>query len=99
MQEVEIKPRSFFKHLLEIKTVPIDLSWTFHTRKNNIKFGIFKEENLRKAKSFHLHDWIPDLDPVLPIAHYQSSSSTVHGSIIITLPGYYYLIFDNSFSL
>jgi hypothetical protein len=85
--------------MIEIKDVPVELSWTFHTRKNNIKFGIFKEEVLRKAKSFHLHDWIPDLDCVLPVSHYQSSSSTIHGSTIINSRGYYYLIFDNSFSL
>lgn len=99
MQEVEVKPRSFFKHLIEIKDVPVELSWSFHTRRNNIKFGIFREEILKKAKSFHLHDWIPDLDCVLPISHYQSSSSTIHGSTVINSRGFYYLIFDNSFSL
>lgn len=99
MQEVEIKPRSFFKHMIEINQVPVELSWSFHTRRNNLKFGIFKEDELKKAKSFHLHDWIPDLDCVLPISHYQSSSSTIIGSTIINSRGYYYLIFDNSFSL
>ena len=99
MQEVEVKPRAFFKHLIQVTDTPIELSWTFRTRKNNIKFGIFKEEVQRPTRTVHLHDWVPELDCVLPITHYQSSSNTIHGSMIANWPGYYYLIFDNSFSL
>ncbi|KAJ3135572.1 Oxysterol-binding protein- protein 3 [Physocladia obscura] len=40
-----------------------------------------------------------NLVELLPIAHYDSSRLTVKGSYLITVPGTYVLVFDNSFSV
>ncbi|KAJ3328059.1 hypothetical protein HDU76_010657 [Blyttiomyces sp. JEL0837] len=41
----------------------------------------------------------PELTELIPIAHYDSSTYTVKGSYLVTEPGVYVLLFDNTFSL
>jgi hypothetical protein len=45
MQEVSVKPRSVFKHAVIVQEHQAqELQYSFNTRKNNIKFGIYKRE-------------------------------------------------------
>jgi hypothetical protein len=45
MQEVSVKPRSVFKHAIIVREHQAqELQYSFNTRKNNIKFGIYKRE-------------------------------------------------------
>ena len=45
MQEVTVKPRSVFKHAVIVQEPQAqELQYSFSTRKNNIKFGIYKRE-------------------------------------------------------
>ena len=146
MQEVTIKPRSFFKHALFIKESRTqELMYSFNTRKNNIKFGIYvkrdpldvvdgtspkRPESLSRSptaktltrepssstansplgtlppnaldeSSKSIGEQMVDsgLEPVLPLAHYQSSKATINGSYLVKGPGTYFLVFDNTFSV
>ncbi|KAI8814463.1 hypothetical protein BJ742DRAFT_264869 [Cladochytrium replicatum] len=43
MQEVVVRQRSAFKHLVEVERPGKEISWTFHTKKKNISFGVFRK--------------------------------------------------------
>lgn len=40
MQQVTIKPRSFFKHVITVEQAGKELHWSFDTKKNSIAFGL-----------------------------------------------------------
>lgn len=41
MQEVSVKPRSFFKHSIVCDAVGKEIHWSFTTKNKNISFGLF----------------------------------------------------------
>ena len=54
MQEVSIQPRSLFKHSLLIQpNTSKEIQYTFSTRKNNVRFGIYfqRSEPLARAQT------------------------------------------------
>ena len=75
MQEVTVKPRSVFKHVISIEQAGKELFWNFCTRRKNISFGLFRvvaaTEKPSEIVKLDIHTAL-SLDPtttVAPIAH------------------------------
>ncbi|KAH6599613.1 hypothetical protein BASA50_002955 [Batrachochytrium salamandrivorans] len=51
MQEVTIKPRGIFKHMVTVEQPFKELCWNFCTRRKNISFGLFRISSKAKASS------------------------------------------------
>lgn len=74
--------------------------WKFKTERYDIKFGVYKLNSLRDTHPSQLEDTKrgKDFSAVIPLQKVSSIGEFSTGTIIVRDPGYYRVIFDNTYS-